>query len=82
MYIIDMSDLAMMPIRRDHLISNPPDMSIISCAVVTVFIAGVFVALRFYTRCFIVKKVIAEDWLIVASFLFATAATAGNCARE
>jgi len=51
---------------------------LIACAVVTTVIAAVFVAMRIFTRKFLLNLAGLEDWLIVASLVFSIGLTAGT----
>lgn len=77
-----MLDLPTAIMQRDGAsFAGPVNVGVITCAAVTTFFAAVFVSLRFYTRCFIVNKVVLEDWLVLVSFLLAIGLAAGNCIR-
>lgn len=68
------------PPPPSDLISNPSDNysgSIIISAVLTWLIAALFVALRFYTRGWLVRILGWEDWVILASLLFSALNSAG-----
>lgn len=63
------------------LISNPADSyqaNIIVCAVITWIIAAVFVALRFYTRRWLMHIIGWEDGVILASLFFSALTSAGE----
>lgn len=68
------------PVFPPGLVSNPGETyqpEIIACAVVTWVIAAVFVALRFYTRGYLLHNAIGvEDWLIVVALVFSAATCA------
>ncbi|KAK8040783.1 hypothetical protein PG994_013790 [Apiospora phragmitis] len=67
-------------------VSSPPesqnvnwlDPAVISCAVVPVTVAIVVVALRFYTRRYIIKKIEIEDWFALGALLLSIGASVGT----
>jgi hypothetical protein len=64
-----------------EFISNPDDnyqANIIVCAVLTWIIAAAFVALRFFTRRWLVRILGWEDWAILASLFFSALNSAGT----
>ncbi|KAK1760163.1 hypothetical protein QBC47DRAFT_448749 [Echria macrotheca] len=69
------------PFPVPGLSRNPGEshqVDIIVCAVLTWVIGAVFVGLRFYTRCRLLRNVLgAEDWTILVSLVFAGATCAG-----
>ncbi|KAK3325949.1 hypothetical protein B0H66DRAFT_580695 [Apodospora peruviana] len=66
---------------RPHLISNPSEsyqVNIIVCAALTWVVGAVFVALRFYTRGYLLQNVLGtEDWFILVALVFSGATSAG-----
>jgi hypothetical protein len=66
------------------LSSNPHESqqaSIIACGAVTFAIGTLFVALRFYTRGWLLHVLGAEDWVILVSLVFAGLTCAGMIER-
>lgn len=51
-------------------LSDSHQASLISCAVITWIIAASFVALRFYTRRWLIHVLGIEDWFILGAVLF------------
>lgn len=58
--------------------SNLPA-TVVACAVIAVVISGLSVAARFYTRGVLRKILGAEDWCILASWLFSFGNTVAMC---
>jgi hypothetical protein len=58
------------------------DASIYACTVLSVSIAAIFVALRFYTRWRLVRMIGAEDWLILFSLLLSLGSSISLCIRK
>lgn len=76
----------MSPSVRPMLVSNPRDSyqtNIIACAAITWSIGAIFVALRFYTRGYLLRNVLgAEDWFVLVALVFSGATCAGMIERE
>ncbi|KAK3997863.1 hypothetical protein QBC44DRAFT_46292 [Cladorrhinum sp. PSN332] len=51
---------------------------VIACAVVTLALAAVALAARFYTRMVIVRVLAAEDWFVLAAWLLSAGTTVGT----
>ncbi|KXX73942.1 hypothetical protein MMYC01_209435 [Madurella mycetomatis] len=66
---------------RPILVSNPHDSyqaNIIACAAITWSIGATFVALRFYTRGYLLRNVLGpEDWFVLVALVFSGATCAG-----
>ncbi|ORY71470.1 uncharacterized protein BCR38DRAFT_10867 [Pseudomassariella vexata] len=58
--------------------SDSLDARVISCAILTLVISAVVVALRFYTRCRIIHALGAEDWFILVAWVFALGSSIGT----
>lgn len=63
--------LATIITRQGDAASSDPSAGVIACTTVTLLFATLFIALRFYSGWFVVKKLFPEDWVILLSFLFA-----------
>ena len=55
--------------------------SVVPVAVISAVLSTAFVAMRFYTRIYILRSVKWEDWFILMSLVFAIATSGGMIAR-
>lgn len=71
--------------QSEHATPDPGgDLSggVIACALVSLAVAAIALAARFYTRIVIVRVLAAEDWFVFAAWFFSVGTTVGTILRE